>query len=164
MRAFDWKGLWSPTWPPWEVALRATLVYLFVVVAFRAVGRKELGRYATHDIVLLFLISTAARQSIVGPDTSLTSAFVALATIIGWDALVSYGTFRSKRLARVIDGPVRQLVKGGAVDDKELENARISRDELVALLRQHGRDDLGDVEHAYLERSGRVTFLLSQKP
>jgi len=162
MRGFDWQDLWVPTWPPWEVALRATIIYGLVVGLFRLLGRKELGRTTTHGIVLLFLVTTAVRQSIVGTDTSVTTAFIALVTIMGWDALASRLARRSRRAANVIDGPVRRLVSDGQVDDGELRRAGISRDELVAVLRRKGRDDLAAVTDAYLERSGRVTFILER--
>ena len=163
MRSFSWSALWTPTWPPWEVALRATLVYFAAQILFRLIGRKELSRYATHDILLLFLINSALRQSMVGTDTSLTAAFVALGTIVAWDALLSYVSFRSGRLAAMIEGRVRHLVTDGVVNETELARAHISRDELVSQLRQRGCDDVAVVKDAYLERSGQLSFIL-RKP
>lgn len=161
MRAFGWSALWSPTWSPWEVIFRASVMYLFTVTLFRMIGRKELSRYAVHDIVLLFLIATATRQSMVGTDTSLTSALMALATIAAWDTLLGYTAFRSRRWAAVIDGKLRRLVRDGRIEDNELQRVRISREELTALLRRQGHDDLAQVRDAYLERSGRVTFVMA---
>ncbi len=82
MIPFDWHRLWVPHLTPWEVALRATFVYFLAQLLFRVVGRKELSRYGTHDIILLLIVSTSVRQSIVGSDSSLTSAAVALRTIV----------------------------------------------------------------------------------
>lgn len=163
MRAFDWHAIWLPTWSPWEVVLRASVVYAFTVAIFRVIGRKELSRYATHDVVLLFLIATAARQSMVGTDTSVTSGLLALATIAAWDTLLSYVAFRSRRAAGVVDGKLRRLIRDGRVQDDEIKHVRISRDELVALLRRHGHENLGRVRDAYMERSGRVTFVMADE-
>lgn len=160
MAHFDWHALWVPSWSPLEVVFRATIVYFFTVGAFRLAGRKELSRYATHDIVLLFLIATATRQTIVGTDTSLTTGLVGLSTIIGWDTLLSHLAYRSRRAAQIVDGKIRRLVRDGVIDDAELKRARLSRDELVSLLRRHGHQDLRRVRDAFLERSGRITFLL----
>ncbi len=164
MDKFDWHGLWVPTLPPWEVVLRASVIYFFAVAAFRAAGRKELSRYATHDIVLLFLIAPATRQTMTGTDTSLTSGLVALSTVIGWDTVLSHLVYRSRRAARVIDGAVRCLIHDGTLDEAELKKARLSRDELVSLLRRQGHEDLGRVRQAFLERSGRVTFVMDDVP
>jgi uncharacterized membrane protein YcaP (DUF421 family) len=160
VRGFDWHAMWAPQWPPWEVVLRATIIYFFTAALFRLVGRKELSRYATHDIVLLFLVATATRESMVGKDTSLTSAMIALGTIVAWDTLGSWLSYRSRRMARVIDGKIRRLVKDGAVDEAEMRRARVSHDELLALLRRHGHTDLGRVRDAFFERTGRVTFVM----
>ena len=77
MAPIDVAGLWKPELNPLEVVLRATIIYAFLLVAFRVVGRKELGRWGASDVVLIFLISVAARQSIVGNDGSLTTAMLA---------------------------------------------------------------------------------------
>ena len=162
MRSFDWKGLWIPQWPPWEVAFRATVIYFVAQILFRIAGRKEFLRYATHDIVLLFLVSVSVRPAIVGNDMSLTSSVVGFATIIGWDALLSYLAYRDSRAASVIEGPVRRLVVDGRLEQEALAKAHISRDELLSQLRQHGTDDFTIVRAAYLERSGRVIFLFRE--
>jgi uncharacterized membrane protein YcaP (DUF421 family) len=162
MKPFDFARMWIPEWSPLEVAVRAAIIYLFVQILFRLAGRKELARYSTSDVALLFLVSTAARKSIVGEDSSLTAAMVALATIVGLDVLFSWLSFRSRRVADVVEGPPRKLVHGGRVDEEELRRTRISRDELVAHLRGHGRTRLEDVEEAYLERSGKITFVFRE--
>ena len=160
MRAFSWSAMWQPTWPPWEVALRAAILYCFVQLVFRLVGRKELGRYSTSDIVVLFLFTVAVRKAIVGDDSSLTNAFVGLATIVGLDWLLRIVTFRSRRAANVLEGPVRQIIRGGELVEEELARNRISRDQLLALLRLRGHASLEEVRDAFLERSGRISFIL----
>lgn len=65
MRAFDWHEMWAPQWPPQETALRAALVYLGVQVLLRLAGRKELGRYASFNVAILVLVTTAMRQTLV---------------------------------------------------------------------------------------------------
>lgn len=163
MRPFDWRGMWAPRWPPWEVALRAAIVYLSLQLLLRLVGRKELARYSTINASVLIIISIALRETIVGDDTSITSGIVALATIIGLDWLLSYLSFRSERAADIIEGPVRQLVKGGVPVERAMRRSRVSRAQLLAeLRRQHGRGSLAEVADAFLERSGHVSFTLRE--
>jgi len=159
MKEFDWHGMWSPSLPPWEVALRATLIYLFIQLMLRLTGRKELGRYSTPDIVLLFLIGTAARMSIVADDSSLTSAFVGFGTLLGVDRLIAYLTYRFDWVRRLVEGRPRTLVEDGKPIDQELRRARISRDELLSSLRSKGKDDLTQVKRAYMEPDGQISFL-----
>lgn len=161
MRPFDWEAMWVPEWPPWEVMLRAAIIYLVVYALLRVIGRRELGRYSTSDILFLFLISVAVRQSIVGLDTSLTSAIVGFGTLLALDWLFAVLSFRSQRASKIIEGQVRQLMRDGELLERELRRALIDREVLVANLRhQHGLDDLGAVRHAFLGIGGEISFVL----
>lgn len=159
----QWFDMWSPQISPLEVVLRATIIYLLIQALLRVMGRKELGRYSTFDATLLFLITTAARTSIVADDVSVTSAIVGLSTIVAWNWLFSYLAFRSDRFADFVEGPVRKLISDGEFQEKELRRARISKSELTAHLRKHGTDSFAKVKDAYLERSGTVTFVMREQ-
>lgn len=66
MSASDWARMWRPEQSPWETALRAVVVHVFVHIAFRIAGRKELGGHAAYDIVVVLFVGVAMRQTIVG--------------------------------------------------------------------------------------------------
>ena len=159
MAVIDWDHLWRPERHPLETALRATVAYVFVHVSFRAVGRKELGRHSTYEIVLLLFVSVAMRQTIVGNDESLTTGMLGFATLLVVDVTVAWIVRRSPRAARVVDGPVRELMRDGRVHEAAMMRARVTREQLLAALRSHGRNRLEEVRRAYLERSGRISVL-----
>lgn len=163
MRAFDWTGMWRPLLPPWEIAFRATVVYAFVHLLLRLLGRRGLGRFSTSDVVLLFLITVAMRETIVDGDHSLTSGMVALTTLVVIDGIIAHLAHRSPTAARIIEGPVRLLVRDGEIIPDELCRSGLSDDELFARLRAHGHESLAEVEKAYLERSGEVTFIFRRR-
>jgi uncharacterized membrane protein YcaP (DUF421 family) len=162
VRPFDLARLWKPDIPPWEVALRAAIVYGFVQLVFRIAGRKELGRWGVPEVALLFLVTVATRKSIVADDESLTTAMVALATIVLLDRILSTLTARSRRVADAIEGPVRQLVRGGKIDREQMSRARLSEDELLARVRERGKERLEDVKDAFFERSGKITIVFRE--
>lgn len=159
----DWHRMWTPQWSAAEVVLRATIVYVFVQLLIRLLGRKELGRFMMYDIVLLFLVSVAARMSIVGNDTSITSAAVALATLFGLEWLMSFATARSARLADVLQGRVTPLVRDGVVDERALRRKRVSIAELQSQARLRGHASLADVRDAWLERSGEISLVFRER-
>jgi uncharacterized membrane protein YcaP (DUF421 family) len=159
VRPIEWHSLWVPELNPLEVVLRATLVYLAVQLVFRIAGRKALQRWGPPEIVLLFLVSTAVRKTIVAGDESLTSALVGLGTIAALDRLVTTVTARWRRAADVVEGPVLHLVRDGKLDRAAMARARIGEHELLARVRAKGRERLEDVRHAWFERSGEVTIV-----
>ncbi|HVE81642.1 MAG TPA: YetF domain-containing protein [Myxococcales bacterium] len=159
MRAIDWHSMWVPEWSPWEVAIRSAIVYAGVQLLLRLAGRRELGRHSTFDVAILFLVSTAMRRTMVGEDGSLTSAFVALGTMVALDMALSYVTSRRRRIASVVKGDPVQLVRDGALVDDALRKVHISTDELLSWARQHGMGSLGEIRHAFLEPSGQVSII-----
>jgi uncharacterized membrane protein YcaP (DUF421 family) len=162
MPPIDWAHMWHPQRSPWETMLRAVIVYVFVHTAFRVVGRRALGRSSTYEIVLLFFVGVVMRQSVVGNDLSLTTAILGFSTLIAVDALVTRLTLAFPSLSRLIDGPVRELVRDGRPNEAEMKRAHVSIDQLHAALRERGSEHLPEVRSAYLERSGRITILFAE--
>ncbi|HEX8441780.1 DUF421 domain-containing protein [Archangium sp.] len=162
MNPIDWHAIWVPQLHPVEVIFRVSMVFLFAQLVLRAIGRKEMGRYATFDLALLFLLTVCLRRTMVGDDDSLTTGFLALVTLGAWDRLFSWLSFRDGRAARVLEGHPRELVRDGELVHENLRKTHISRSELLSQLRTHGRDDLAEVRAAYLEPSGKVTFLFRE--
>lgn len=154
----DWKAIWVPQISPWEVIFRAAVVFLFVQLSFRILGRREWTRYSAFNVSILFLIAVALRTSIVGNDTSVASGFIALSTILTFDWIFSYASFRSRRISRWLNGPVLPIIKNGQVDFRQLRRARLSHDLLLSELRLRGCWCLEHVEEAYIESNGNVSF------
>jgi len=162
MSPFDWQGLWTPDLNPLEVVFRASAVYLFAQLVLRLTGRKEFGRSSTFDIVVLLIISVCLRKSIVADDDSLTTAFLALGTLGGWDRFFSWLAMRSHKASLVLNGKPVELVREGKVNETNLRKSLMSRDELLSRLREHGTESLRKVRLAYLEPDGKVTFMMKK--
>jgi uncharacterized membrane protein YcaP (DUF421 family) len=156
----DWTRIWVPQLSPWEVIFRAAVIFVFIHLSFRLLGRKEWTRYSGFNVSILFLIAVALRTTLVADDTSLTSGIISLSTILVLDWAYSYASFRSAKISDLINGQTRLLIKDGRVDEKQLRRARISRDFLLSMLRLRGCWRLEDVEEAYLEPNGYISFKL----
>ncbi len=160
MASIDWRTMWSPELSPLEIVLRAVIVYLVALVLFRIAGRKELARYSPFDFLLILLISQALRQTLVAGDRSVTSGLLSLGTLVAVDVTFSWCSFRSRRVATLVEGQPRKLLEHGRPLDEALLRSRFTVDELRARLRRYGVDRLEAVESAWLERDGNVTFVL----
>jgi uncharacterized membrane protein YcaP (DUF421 family) len=159
MPPIDWTRMWRPEQSPLETVLRATIVYVVVHTAFRVLGRRELRRHTMAATVLLFLVAVALREAIVTNDRTLTTAFLGFGTLLVVDRAASVASNASARMAEIIDGPVRELVRDGTVNERELSKAHITREHLLAAVRERGGEDLARVRRAYLERSGKISVV-----
>jgi len=145
--------------PPSEVVFRAAAVYLFLTIAFRLVPRKELARISLLDIILLALVTVALRKSVVADDRSLTTAFVALATLLAVNQTLHALARVNHKWSDRIQGRRLQLMKDGEMIPSCLKRAQITEDELMSRLRGYGTMNLQRVDSAYMERDGKVTFV-----
>jgi uncharacterized membrane protein YcaP (DUF421 family) len=154
--------LFVPELSPLEVIVRASFVYFVMLALFRIFGRTQQARHAGFDLVVLFLVGTALRKTIVADDETLTTGALALATLFALDWLMSLFTFRSERLSLVVEGRPRQIVKDGEPLERALARSRINVHELREHLREKGTEDLSKVRAAYVERDGKITFVMRE--
>jgi uncharacterized membrane protein YcaP (DUF421 family) len=157
----DWAGLWATKQSMVETLLRSSFVYLLVHLLLRLAGRKELSRYASFDVAVLFLIGVAVRRAMTVDDASLTTATLALATVIGWDVFFSWLGFRSTLAATLLKGRPKLLVRNGAPLREELDACRVSMEELLSRARLAGLGDLRRVQQAHLETDGKISFVVT---
>jgi uncharacterized membrane protein YcaP (DUF421 family) len=160
MKPFDWYQLWTPELSPLEIVVRCTIVYLGALVLLRIAGRKELARYSPSDFLLILLLSQGLRQTLVGSDKSLTSGFVALATLLALNLVISWLSFGSRHLATLVRGCPKQLVSDGRPIEEALRRSRFTVEEIRSRLRRYGIDRLEWVDSAWLELDGNITFVL----
>ena len=155
----DWQELFSLSVSPWELIVRGSAVYWFLVVVFRLVLRRNAGSVGMADILLLVIIADAAQNAMAGEYRSITDGFILLTTIIGWNMLIDWACYQSPALRRLFEPPARRLVRDGRILQRTLREERIAREELMAKLREQGVDDVKQVKAAYLEEDGAISVI-----
>jgi uncharacterized membrane protein YcaP (DUF421 family) len=98
-----------------------------------------------------------------GEYRSITDAFILVGTIIGWNTLIDWLTFRSEWLQKVLEPPPLLLIDNGRVLHRHLRQEFMSEADLKTKLREHGVRDAHEVDKAYMEPDGQVT-VLKKKP
>ncbi|HJU75262.1 MAG TPA: YetF domain-containing protein [Gemmatimonadaceae bacterium] len=140
--------------------LRCALVYFFLLVVFRVAGKRALADITTFDIVLLLIISEATQQALTVDDSSLTNAFLLIATFIGIEMLLTFFTLRSPWLDRLLNSRPLAIIKGGRILEEQMKSSGVNVEEVVSSARQmHGIADLEQIDHAVLECNGEISVI-----
>jgi uncharacterized membrane protein YcaP (DUF421 family) len=142
-----------------DVAIRTAIIYVFLVVALRVAGKREVGQLSILDLVVLLVIADAIQNAMVGENTSLLGGIVAASTLIAFDRLLGIIANRSKRVRDVLEGEPRMLVRDGAVLRRALQQEGVDRDELDAVIRSNGLRDVDEVALAVLETNGSISVI-----
>jgi uncharacterized membrane protein YcaP (DUF421 family) len=145
----------------WQIIVRASVVYIVVVLALRLTGRRTLGQRNAIDLVLILIVANAVQNAMIGSDTSLTGGLIAAATLFALDTALDRIFGRSDRLSRLFSGSPVVLVNRGMMIESNLRKEHISLDELEEALREHGIDDIGQVKLGILEMDGSLSIVPS---
>jgi uncharacterized membrane protein YcaP (DUF421 family) len=143
--------------PLLDKVLRSIAVYLFLVLALRLAGKRELAQLNSLDLVVLLLLSNTVQNAIIGPDNSLVGGLVGASVLMAANYVGVRWGFRHPTVARALQGTPTVLVEHGRVQDANLRRYLITREELSAAVRRQGARDLQDADTVILEANGTLT-------
>src|SRR5512141_1404725 len=111
-----WGDIFAVGAPVLEKILRPALVYVFLVVALRVFGKRELAQLNPFDLVVLLSLSNTVQNAIIGNDNSLTGGLVGALALLCINYLVVRFLFRHRRLDQIFEGKPSTLIQHGRVD------------------------------------------------
>jgi uncharacterized membrane protein YcaP (DUF421 family) len=151
--------LWLPDIPLVEKVVRSVVVYVFLLTAFRLVGKRQLGQMTPFDLVVLLIISNVLQNALIGNDNSLGGGLIGATTILALNALVAWLTFRYRPFERLVEHTPTVLVKHGRLIRENLRRERLSLPELRAALRRQGVVSIRNLRYVILEEDGRLSVI-----
>jgi uncharacterized membrane protein YcaP (DUF421 family) len=142
-----------------SVALRTAIVYVFLVVGFRFLGKREAGQLSTLDLVVLLVIANAVQNAMVGQNTSLVAGLIAAGIILVLDLVLHRAADRWAVLRNALDGEPTILVDHGKVLYDNLRREGISDRELQVALRQNQLLSADEALYVFLETNGQISVI-----
>jgi uncharacterized membrane protein YcaP (DUF421 family) len=146
-----------------DLAVRTVVVFFFVFLLMRIVGRRELSSLEPFDLILLIVLGDAVQQALTQDDYSVTGAFIVVSTIALLQVLLSYLNFRVPRLRPLLDGEPIVIVQDGRVIEQNARRERLTLDDIAEAARVQQIVSLDEVQWAVLETSGQLSFIEKQK-
>jgi uncharacterized membrane protein YcaP (DUF421 family) len=145
-----------------DIVLRAILVFFFLFVLTRVIGRRELSSLQPLDLILLIILGDAVQQGLTQDDYSLTGSFLAIGTIAVLQVVVSWVSWRFKSLRPLLEGEPIVVVQDGKLIERNLKRERLTPDEVAEEARGQNIAHLSEVKFAILETNGRINFIKNE--
>ncbi len=142
-----------------SIGARSVIVYIFILLAIRVFGKKELSQLSVIDLVFILLISNSVQNAMVGNNSSLEGGIIAATSLFLVNYLLKNMFFRSKKINEFFQGDPLMLIYKGKVSKEHLEKSGISEDELMEAVREHGVEKIEEVDLAVLEIDGNISVL-----
>jgi len=144
---------------PVELIVRGTLMYWFLFLIFRFVLRRDAGAVGIADMLLVVLVADASQNAMDGGYETVAEGCVLVGTLIGWNYLLDWGSFRWKAVARLTEPAPLLLIDRGRVLARNLRREFLTREDLDAQLRLKGIDSPSEVRKAYMESDGKFSVI-----
>jgi uncharacterized membrane protein YcaP (DUF421 family) len=142
-----------------EVALRTAIVYLFLVIAIRVSGKREVGQLSVLELIVVLVISDAVQNSMIGDNTSIWGGIVAVVVLLGLDFILREISRRSKQARKALEGEPRLLVRDGRLLKRAVQEEGLEVDDIMTAIRAHGLARVEDVRMAVLETDGSISVI-----
>ena len=137
---------------------RTLLVYIFLIVIMRLMGKRQIGELEVTDLVATLLLSEIASLPITDPNIPVLHAIIPMVVLLSLEVFSSYILLRAPKLKKILSATPTILIKDGILDQAALMAVRLSVEELMSEIRQQGFYSLACVWYAILEKDGRLTI------
>lgn len=145
-----------------DLFTRTVIMYIFVFIVMRLMGKREIGKLSIIDLVISFMIAEIAVLEIEQMDGNLMHGLIPMATLL----LIQVGTaaisMRSRKLRIFMDGRPKIIIANGKIDADQLRKQRYTLDDLMLQLRENGHSNLNEVDFAILETSGKLSIIAKE--
>lgn len=146
-----------------EVVLRVAFIYLFLLIALRAMGKREFSELSPMELVALLLIPEILSQGLIGEDFSITNAIIAVSTLLLLVFLNSLMTYSSERAEKFVESAPTVLAHDGRLVQANMDRERITPSEIYGELRKSGLERLDQVRWAVLESDGKISIVPAEQ-
>lgn len=142
-----------------ETVIRVVIVYLFILVGLRVMGKREFSQMSPLELVTLLIIPELVAQAIAREDFSMVNAIIAVTTLFSLVYLTSTLVHLSPAANKLIVSTPAVLVDHGQYVTTNMNRERITPDEVETAMHKSGVERLNQVKWAVLETDGKISII-----
>jgi uncharacterized membrane protein YcaP (DUF421 family) len=155
----DILGLDAENLQPYQMAVRAVLIFFISLLLLRISGIRTLGKQSAFDTLTSLMLGSIMGRAVVASQ-SLLGSILATFLLMLLHRLTAWITFRSKKTGSIIKGEGLLLMKNGIWKRKNLMKSHITEEDIMAALRHDvNLNSLNKIKKVYLERSGEISII-----
>lgn len=137
--------------------IRTIILYILIIFALRAMGKRQVGELSPSEFVITLLVSELATIPMQNTDTPLFFGIVPVLTLFSLEILLSSVFLKSRFIRKIIAGKTNILISNGKINQAEMKKLRLTLDELLEEIRLKGFIDISEIKYAILEANGELS-------
>ncbi len=141
-----------------HIISRTIFFYFFIMVAYRLMGKREIGQLGIIDLIVSILIAELVAISIENLEDSIFMTIIPIIVLVLLEIIFAYINMKSRRIKSILDGKPSLIIYSGKINYKEMVKQRYCLEDLLIALRQKSVKSIDDVEYAFLEPNGKLSI------
>lgn len=147
----------------WESVLRTfvigVLAYIVLVIQLRISGKRTLSKMNSFDFIVTIALGSTLATVLLSKDVALLDGAVAFALLIFLQYAITWASVRSKKLSALVKATPVLLFYQGAFLWDTMKAERITKDEILAAMRNQGINSVEEVGAVILETEGSLSII-----
>lgn len=144
--------------------IRGMVIYFFLLLILRIMGKRSLAETTTFDLVVLLIISEVTQQAMIDSDNSLTAAAILITTLLGMDLMLTLLKRPFKLFEKVVEGTPLIIVDHGKPLKERMNKTKVDEGDVMQAARTHmGLERIEQVKYAVLEKDGSISIIPFEK-
>lgn len=139
------------------VVLRSMFFYIFLLIIYKIMGKREVGQLGIIDLSVSLLISQIIAIAIENNKQSIWLSIMPILTLVVLEVVFTYLTLKMPFLNNIMHEKPSVIIKEGKLMFKEMVRQRYALDELLTELRSNSVRSIEEVEYAILEGDGNLS-------
>lgn len=144
---------------PWEIIVRGTVMFWLLFLIFRFVLRRDVGSLGIGDFLFVVIVADASQNAMSGESKTIMDGALLVFVLLAWNLVFDYAGYRFPMIRRFTESSSLLLVKRGQIQWHNLRREWITREELMAKLREEGLENMDEVKEMRLEPDGRISVI-----
>ncbi|MDK2985272.1 MAG: hypothetical protein PWQ96_914 [Clostridia bacterium] len=139
--------------------IRTAILYLAVVLAMKAMGKRQVGQLQPFELVVVITISAMAAIAMEDVGVPLVNSIIPIITVMILQVILSLINLKSEKARGIICGKPSIVVENGKIVEEELRRLRINVNDLLEQMRSKNYFNIADVEYAIFETNGQLSVI-----
>jgi len=141
------------------LAARTTVVFLFIVLGLRLLGKRQIGAMNIYDLALIMALANAVQNAMTGGKGDLWVGLVCATTLLLVGRLMVMVFIRLPRVEQAICGTPTIIINNGRINEARMRREGITEAQLLTALRRHGLTTPRQAKLAVLEVDGTLSIV-----
>lgn len=141
-----------------NVLFRTLFFYFFITLAYRIMGKREIGQLGIIDLIVSILIAELVAISIENSKDSIFLTILPISVLVVLELLLAFISVKSRTFRTFFGGKPSLIIVHGKINYHEMVKQRYSLDDLLLSLRQKEIRNIEEVEYAFLEPNGKLSI------